>query len=120
VDQVGEIGTEATKPGGAVSELTSGVGDTLGNLGDSLRGVTEKVNPKRLVSGSGPGSTVTRGARDGKAAKAAARVAAGGAAGLLVSALYRASRRPRVLGVPIGRKGGLGRAVEQIGRAGTK
>jgi hypothetical protein len=29
VEQVGEIGTEATKPGGAVSELTSGVGDTV-------------------------------------------------------------------------------------------
>jgi hypothetical protein len=29
VEQVGEIGTEATKPGGAVRELTSGVGDTV-------------------------------------------------------------------------------------------
>ncbi|MBV9366653.1 MAG: hypothetical protein JOY89_20645, partial [Solirubrobacterales bacterium] len=36
VEEVGEIGSEATKPGGAVSSLTSGVGDTLGNLGDTL------------------------------------------------------------------------------------
>jgi hypothetical protein len=33
VEQVGEIGKEGTKPGGALSELTSGVGDTVGNLG---------------------------------------------------------------------------------------
>jgi hypothetical protein len=50
VEQVGEIGTEATKPGGAVSELTSGVGDTLTS-------VTDKLSPKQLLSGSGRGAT---------------------------------------------------------------
>ena len=124
---VGEIGTEATKPGGAVGELTSGVGDTIGNLsdslGDTLTSVTDKVSPKRLVSGSGRGaskakSSATQGSGDGLAAKAAAALAAGGAAGLLGRVLYRASRRPRVLGVPIGRKGGLGRVAKQIGKAG--
>jgi hypothetical protein len=30
--------------------------------------------------------------------------------------LYRASRRPRVLGKPIGRKRGLERVAEQIGK----
>jgi hypothetical protein len=49
VEQVGEIGTEATKPGGAVGELSSGIGDTLGNVGDSLGDTltrsTRKLNP---------------------------------------------------------------------------
>src|SRR5215211_1547663 len=64
VEQVGEIGTEATKPGGAVGELTSGVGDTIGNLsdslGDTLTSVTDKVSPKRLVSGGGRGGWPAR------------------------------------------------------------
>jgi hypothetical protein len=125
VEQVGEIGTEATKPGGAVSELSSGVGHTVGNVADSLRGVTDKVNPKRLVAGSGRAaskgkSSATPGARKGKVAKAAGRVAAGGAASLLGTLLYRASRRPRVLGVPIGRKRGLERVVKKIGEASPK
>jgi hypothetical protein len=126
VEQVGEIGTEATKPGGAVSELGSGVGNTLGSLGDSLgdtlTSVTDKLSPKQLISGSGRGaskakSSATQGSRNGKVAKAAARVAAGGAAGLLGTFLYRSSRRPRVLGKPIGRKRGLERVAKQIGQA---
>ena len=120
VEQVGEIGTEATKPGGAVSELSSGVGDTVGNLADSLSSVTDKINPKRVVSGSGRAASkgkpsATPGARERRVAKTAARVAAGGAAGLLSTLLYRASRRPRVLGVPIGRKRGLERVATKIG-----
>jgi hypothetical protein len=126
VEQTGEIGKEATKPGGALGELTSGVGDTLGNLsdtvGDTLTSVTDKVNPKRLVSGSGRGaskakSRATQGSGDGKVAKAAARIAAGGAAGLLGSVLYRTARRPRVLGVPVGRKSRLERVAKQIGQS---
>ena len=61
IEEVGEIGTEATKPGGAVRELTSGVGDT--NVADSLRSVTDKVNPKRLVSGSGRAASKGKPAR---------------------------------------------------------
>jgi hypothetical protein len=125
----GEIATEAAKPGGAVRELTSGVGDTIGNLsdtiGDTLTSVTDKVNPKRLVSGAGGGaskakSKATQNSGDGLAAKAATALAASGAAGLLGGGLYRASRRPRVLGVPIGRRKGLGRVAKQLGKAGAK
>jgi hypothetical protein len=128
-EQVGEIGTEATKPGGAVSELTSGVGDTIGNLsdtlGDTLTSVTDKVSPKRLLSGSGRGaskakSDATQGSGNGKVAKAAAALAAGGGAGLLGSLLYRAGKRPRVLGVPIGRKGGVERVAKRIGKQAAK
>jgi hypothetical protein len=127
VEQVGTIGTEATKPGGAATELTSGLGDTLGNLsdtlGDTLTRLTDRVNPRQLVSGFGRGaskakSRATQGSGDGVATKAAASLAAGGAAGLLGGALYRARRRPRVLGVPIGRKGALERVAKQIGKLG--
>jgi hypothetical protein len=128
VEQVGEIGTEATKPGGALSELTAGVGDTVGNLGDSLAdtltSVSDKVNPKRLLGRSGPArqasevtSSTPHRALDGKLAKTAARIAAGGAAGLLGGVLYRASRRPRVLGMPVGRKRGLERIAKQAGKS---
>jgi hypothetical protein len=129
VEQVGEIGTEATKPGGAVSELSSGVGDTIGNLsdtlGDTLTSVTDKVSPKRLLSGSGRGaskakSDATQGSGNGKVAKAAAALAAGGGAGLLGSLLYRAGKRPRVLGKPIGRKGGVERIAKRIGKQAAK
>ena len=65
-------------------------------------------------------SSATPGARKGRVAETAGRVAAGGAAGLLGTLLYRASRRPRVLGVPIGRKRGLERVVKKIGEAGAK
>ena len=127
VEQVGEIGTEATKPGGALSELTAGVGHTVGNLGDSLAdtltSVTDKVDPRRLLGRSGPGrqaskvTSSTQRSQDGKLAKAAARIAAGGAAGLLGGVLYHASRRPRVLGMPVGRKRGLERIAKQAGKS---
>jgi hypothetical protein len=128
VEQVGEIGKEATKPGGALSELTSGVGDTVGNLGDSLAdtltSVTDKVNPKRLLARSGPGRQASKAgaqpSRDGKLAKTAGRIAAGGAAGLLGSVLYRASRRPRVLGIPVGRKRGLERIAKQAAKSASR
>jgi len=128
VEQVGEIGTEATKPGGALSELSAGVGNTVGNLGDSLAGtltsVTDKVKPTRLLGRSGAGraaskvtSRTTQWSYNGKLAKTAARIAAGGAAGLLGSVVYRASRRPRVLGVPVGRKPGLEQIAKQAGKS---
>ena len=125
VDQVGEIGTEASKPGGALRELTSGVGDTVGNLGeslaDTLTSVTDKVNPKRLLARSGPvrqGSKAgAQPSRNGKLAKTAGRIAAGGAAGLLGGALYRASRRPRVLGIAVGRKRGLEQIAKQAAKS---
>jgi hypothetical protein len=107
VEQTGQIGRQATKPGGAVSELTSGVGDTLGNLGDSLgdtaRSATEKA--KEAAPNGSPG-------------KGAAAAGAAGVAGLLGAALYRAKRRPRLLGIPIGkRNGGLRSLAKQIGGA---
>jgi hypothetical protein len=139
VDEVGEIGKEATKPGGAVSALTSGVGDTLGNLGkglgDTLTNVTDKVNPKRRVTGSGGGAfkaksrlaqsaskAKSRGAQsgaNGRVAKAAAGLTAGGAIGVLGGVLYRTTRRPRVLGVPVGRRSGLERVAKQIAKIGS-
>ena len=50
VQETGQIGQEATKPGGAVSELGSGVGD-------SLSSVAQKASPKRLTSGNGSGGS---------------------------------------------------------------
>jgi hypothetical protein len=128
VDQVGGIGKEATKRGGALSELTSGIGDALGNLSDSLGDTvthaTEKLNPRRLVSDRGQGesdaesssASTSENAFDGKTA---AGLAAGGLAGLLGSILYRAQRRPRLLGVPIGRRRGAERVAKQIGKVGS-
>lgn len=126
MEQVGEIGSEATKPGGAISSLTSGVGDTLGSLGDtlsrSLTGVTDKLNGKGLASAvrrSGSDADANDPpSGDGMVAKAAAGLAAGGVASLLGGALYRAQRRPRVLGVPVGRAHGLERVAQQIGKLG--
>jgi hypothetical protein len=123
VEQTGAIGKEATKPGGAVSELTSGVGDTLGNLGDSLgntlSSVTDKVNPKQLGSGGGSSAKKarSRSSGGGRAAKTAAgAAAAAGAAGLAGAAAAR-SRRPKVLGIPIGRPNGrLDKLAKQIAK----
>jgi len=125
VEQVGEIGTEATKPGGALSELTAGVGNTVGDLGgslaDTLTTVTDRVSPKRLLGRSGPRRQVSKGISStpqrSNVAKTAARVAAGGAAGLLGGVLYRASRRPRLLGMPVGRKRNLERIAKQAGKS---
>jgi hypothetical protein len=87
VQETGQIGQEATKPGGAVSELGSGVGDSLGNLtssiGDSFSSVAQKANPKQLVSGNGGGSMrpSRASANGGSTAKRTALTA--GAAGFL-------------------------------------
>jgi hypothetical protein len=120
VGQVGEIGREATKPGGAVSALTSGVGDTLDSLGDTLSSVTDKLSPKGLLAGARRGGSQAKSnagrSADGMLAKAAAGVAAGGAAGVLGGALYRTQKRPRVLGIPVGRARGLERVAKRIGK----
>jgi hypothetical protein len=115
VEQVGEIGTQAAKPGGALGELTSGVGNAVGNLGDGLGDTVgnlgEGLGDTVGDLGAGLGDTLTsmtdRVNTKRMLAKAAARLAAGGAVGVLGGVLYRASRRPRVLGIPVGRKRGL-------------
>jgi len=90
VQETGQIGQEATKPGGTLSELTSWVGDSLGNLtdglGDSVSGMADKANPKRLMggNGSGGGQTASTGSKLGKGAVTAG---AAGAAGLLGAVL---------------------------------
>jgi hypothetical protein len=120
VDQVGDIGSQATKPGGALSQLTSGVGDTLGSLGDTLghtlSGATDKLPGKQLLSGARRGGSQATGDGNGLLAKSAAAAVVGGALSWLGGALYQAQRRPRVLGVPVGRAHGLERAAKQIGR----
>jgi hypothetical protein len=132
VQQTGEIGKEATKPGGAVSDLTSGVGDTLHNLsdtlGDGLSSVTEKVNPKQLGSGGSAksqGRPTSKSSGNGRAAKAIGAAAAGVAGVVGISAL-QARRRPRVLRIPVGRRRhgrllkaakGIAKTAETVGRA---
>ena len=123
VGQVGEIGREATKPGGALSTLTSGLGDTLGGLGDTLThtltSASDKLGGRGLLSAAGRGASQAKSnaprAGDGVLAKAAAGLAAGGAAGVLGGALYQTQKRPRVLGVPIGRARGLERIAKRLG-----
>ncbi|MBV9364290.1 MAG: hypothetical protein JOY89_08615 [Solirubrobacterales bacterium] len=84
--------------------------------------MTDKLNAKELVSGAKRGASQAKSnvtpAGDGVAAKAAAGLAAGGAASLLGGAVYRKQRRPRVLGVPVGRARGLERLAKQIGKLG--
>jgi hypothetical protein len=97
VQQTGEIGKEATRPGGAVSELTSGVGDTLGNLGEglgnTLSSVTEKAKPRQIVGGAGGSGKKPRSTSSSNAlAKAVATAGAAGAAGLLGGALLGGRR----------------------------
>jgi hypothetical protein len=84
VQETGQIGQEATKPGGAVSELGSGVGDSLGNLthslSDSLSSVAQKGTPKQLTSGSTRSGGSRNGSTDSTSTakrRAVAAVAAG-------------------------------------------
>jgi hypothetical protein len=103
VQETGQIGQEATKPCGAVSELSSGVGDSLGNLtegiGNTLSSVVDKANPKRLFNGNGSssGKGAARGSSSGsngsRATKAAAAAGAAGAAGLAGGALLGGRRK---------------------------
>ena len=92
VETTGQIGQQATKPGGALSELTSGVGDTLGNLGnsigDGLSTIAGKGSPKQLLSGEKSSNGSSNGSDFTK------RAATAGAIGLLGGAAGR-SRQPQ-------------------------
>jgi hypothetical protein len=80
------VGKEATRPGGAVKELTSGVGDTLGNIGNTVSSIAGKANPKQLTSGGNGGSSKQSGGSS-KNAGLVKGAAAAGAAGLLGAAV---------------------------------
>jgi hypothetical protein len=95
VETTGQVGQQATKPGGALSELTSGVGDTLGNLGgsigDGLSSIAGKASPKQLTSAvGGNGASSSNGSNGSSLAK---RAAAAGAAGIVGGALLGLSGR---------------------------
>jgi hypothetical protein len=118
VQETGQIGKQATRPGGAVSELSSGVGDTLGNIGgsvgDAFSSVAEKASPKRLTSGSSGGSAKTSGGGSSGSGpgKGAAVAGAAGAAGLLGGALLGWRRRNG--GSGFFRRNGLHSMAKQI------
>jgi hypothetical protein len=93
VQETGQVGKGATQSGGALSELSSGVGDTLGNIGGSIGGVVssvgEKANPKQLTSGSSSGSSGGSGSKSVSSRPGlAVAAAAAGAAGLIGGALF--------------------------------
>jgi hypothetical protein len=100
VDETGQIGKQATGPGGALSELGSGLGDSLGNLtgsiGDSLSSVTQNANPKQLMSGNGGGGSRSSASSNGSSpARTAARAGAVGLLGLAGVALLGGGRKRR-------------------------
>jgi hypothetical protein len=114
VQETGQIGKDATKPGGAVSELGSGVGDSLGNvtssLGDSLSSVTQKANPKQLMSGNGSGKSSSSGSSNGSnPARKVATAGAAGLAGLAGAVLFGGGRKSRFR-----RNGGLGKVIDKV------
>jgi hypothetical protein len=83
VQETGEIGREATKPGGALAELSRGIGGTLGSVAD-------KANPTKHASGA-PGSTLkkARGVSNGsRRRKAAIVTGVAGTAGLVGGTLF--------------------------------
>jgi hypothetical protein len=90
VQETGQIGEKATQPEGAVSQLSSGVGDTLGNIGSAVGNavstVTDKANPKQLMSG-GNGSSSKQSGGGSKNAGLVKGAGAAGAAGLLGAAV---------------------------------
>ena len=89
VDETGQIGKQATGPGGALSELGSG-------LGDSLSSVTQNANPKQLMSGNGGGGSRSSASSNGSSpARTAARAGAVGLLGLAGVALLGGARRRR-------------------------
>lgn len=108
-------GKEATRPGGAVKELTSGVGDTIGNVGNTFSSVAKKASPKRLTSGSGDGSKTSGGDSSGSGlGKDAAAAGAVGAAGLLGGVLLGLRRRNGLSG--FFRRNGLRSMAKQLGK----
>jgi hypothetical protein len=109
------VGKEATRPGGAVKELTSGVGDTLGNIGNTVSSIAGKANPKQLTSGSSGGSKASGGDSSGSGlGKDAAAAGAVGAAGLLGGVLLGLRRRNGLSG--FFRRNGLRSMAKQLGK----
>jgi hypothetical protein len=109
------VGREATRPGGAVKGLTSGIGDTLGNVGDTFSSVAKKASPKRLTSGSGDGSKTSGGDSGGSGlGKDVAAAGAVGAAGLLGGVLVGLRRRNGLSG--FFRRNGLRSMAKQLGK----
>jgi hypothetical protein len=94
VQQTGQVGKEATGPGGAVKGLTSGIGDTLGNVGDTVSSIAGKASPKQLTSGSSGGSKTSGGDSSGSGlGKDVVAAGAAGAAGLVGGVLLGLRRR---------------------------
>lgn len=79
VQETGQVGKEATRPGGAVKGLTSGIGD-------SVSSIAGKASPKQLTSGGNGGSSKQSGGSS-KNAGLVKGAAAAGAAGLLGAAV---------------------------------
>lgn len=128
--RTGDAGGQASKRGGPVSELASGMGDALGDvsgtLGDKLSAVTSKASPKRPPEGDAEQSerdvaaspAESDASSDGsRFVKGAAVAGTAAAAGLAGAALLRSRPRRRILGIPIGRKSGLTALAEEIGKA---
>jgi hypothetical protein len=114
VDETGQIGKEATGPGGALSELGSGLGDSLGNLtgsiGDSLSSVTQKANPKQLASGNGGGGSRSSASSNGSSpARTAATIGAAGLLSMAGAALLGGGRKGR-----FGRRGTLEKVIDKV------
>ena len=117
VAETAQVGREATKPGGAVSELGGGVGDSLGNLtgslGDSLSSVTQKANPKKLLSGNGgdpkdAGEPSSSPNRSGSGTRRAVVAGMAGLAGLAGAVLLGGDKKRR-----FGRRSPLAKAIDK-------
>jgi hypothetical protein len=74
VQETGDIGKEATKPGGAVSQIGEGLSGTLSGLGDGISNIAGKASPKKLLP-SGNGSGASRGASKARSNGGAGRTA---------------------------------------------
>jgi hypothetical protein len=126
VQETGQVGKEATRPGGAVKELTSGVGDTIGNIGNTFSSVAKKASPKQLASGSGGGSKTSGGDSSGSGlGKDVATAGVATVAGLVGGILLSPRGRSRLSGFfgrngsmakPIGRPRKLNKARKTAGR----
>jgi hypothetical protein len=124
VQETGEIGKEATRPGAAVTEITSGVGDTLGSLGkelgNTLSSVTDKARPKQIAGGNGPAAKPESPGSSSALSKTAASAGAAAAAGLLGGALLGGRKGRRLLRRRTSLQSlakGVYRAGKQVGKA---
>ena len=115
VQETGQVGKEATRPGGAVKGLTSGIGDTLGNIGNTVSSIAGKANTKQLTSGSSGGSKKSGGDSSasglGKGVVTAGVASVGGLLGGLL--LFR---RNGSMAKQIGKPGKLNKARKTAGR----